>query len=168
MYRLGKLSGSHAFSGEALKGLKNGFISLFSFAWCISTTGTFFKSFYPPLLIFKGGSFEPLEPPLLRTCYHSARSAGEISEVVLSRKPEVALTNLPQGSVPLNNTRCLESLSCLLSISHIPLVYTTVALCSSGTVTLIEFCQFESTSPCTSSFHFYQDHDRDYDQFNLI
>ena len=24
--------------------------------------------FLPPLLIFKGGSFEPLEPPLLRAC----------------------------------------------------------------------------------------------------
>ena len=30
----------------------------------------------------------------------------------------------------------------------------------------IEFCQLESTSPCASSFRFYQNHDHDYDQIN--
>ena len=57
----------------------------------------------------------------------------------LSRKPEVALTNLPQGSVALNNailSRYLFKYLCLLSISRIPLVHTAVALHSSGTVTL--------------------------------
>ena len=53
----------------------------------------------------------------------------------LSRKPEVALTNLPQGSVPLNNA-ILSRYLCLLSISRIPLVHIAVALRSSGTVTL--------------------------------
>ena len=53
----------------------------------------------------------------------------------LSRKPEVALTNLPQGSVPRNNA-ILSRYLCLLSISRIPLVHIAVALRSSGTVTL--------------------------------
>ena len=54
----------------------------------------------------------------------------------LSRKPEVALTNLPQGSVPLNNAT-LSRYLCLLSISHTPLVHIAVALRSSGTMAVL-------------------------------
>ena len=36
----------------------------------------YLKVFLPPLLIFKGGSFEPLEPPLLRACLQGSKLAS--------------------------------------------------------------------------------------------